>query len=75
VVERKKENGKKYLAGEIDLGILGRKQAYLFKNTNREKDSNQPHYRLVIREGENWKEVGAFWIRESKVKEEDVDFA
>ncbi len=72
VVEEKRD-GKKYLAGEIDLGILGKKQAYLFKNTNRDKDSNQPHYRLVIREGDAWKEVGAFWIRESKPKE-DVEF-
>ncbi len=73
VVEEKKRDGKKYLAGEIDLGILGKKQAYLFKNTNRDKDSNQPHYRLVIKEGDAWKEVGAFWIRESKPKE-DTEF-
>jgi len=74
----KKGNGKKYLAGEIDFGILGRRSVYLFRNEKREKNSNQPHYRLLIKEGDEWKEVGAFWIRESKPKEpeeEEFDFS
>jgi len=61
---------KKYLAGYLDFGVLGRREAYLFKNEKKEKE-NQPSFRLVIKEGDNWKEVGAFWIRESKPKEED----
>ncbi len=72
----KKEGVKKYLAGVVDLGILGKREAYLFKNDKREK-KEQPAYRLVIREGESWKECGAFWVRESKpkVEEEEIDFS
>jgi uncharacterized protein (DUF736 family) len=71
----RKEKGKKYLAGYLDFGILGKKEAFLFKNDRKEKD-NQPAFRLVIKEGENWKEVGAFWVREIKPKEEEevIDF-
>ncbi len=50
------KGGPKYLAGYIDLGILGRKEVYLFKNERREKD-NQPAFRLVIKEGDSWKEA------------------
>ncbi len=64
---------KKYLAGYVDFGILGKKEAYIFKNEKKEKDS-QPAFRLIIREGDNWKEVGVFWIREVKQKEEVIDF-
>ena len=74
----KKGNGRKYLAGVVDFGILGKKEAYLFKNDKREK-KEQPAYRLVIKEGDAWKEVGAFWVRESKpreeVEEEEFDFS
>ncbi len=69
--------GRKYLSGEIDFGILGKKTAYLFKNDKREK-KNQPAFRLVIKEGDSWKEVGVFWVREVRekddVEEEVVDF-
>ena len=74
----KKGNGaKKYLAGEVDFGILGKKQAYLFRNEKRDKNSNQPHYRLLIKEGDGWREVGCFWVRESKPKEteEEIDLS
>jgi uncharacterized protein (DUF736 family) len=70
-MENKKEDGRKYLAGEIDLGILGKRQAYLFKNEKRDKNSNQPHYRLVIKEEDSWKEVGAFWIKEKKEEKDE----
>ncbi len=73
----KKNGPKKYLAGVMDFGILGKREAYLFKNEKREK-KEQPAYRLVIREGESWKEVGAFWVRESKTKEveeEEIDLS
>lgn len=63
---------RKYLAGYIDFGVLGKKEAYLFKNDRREKD-NQPAFRLVIREGDSWKEVGVFWIREVKDKSQEID--
>jgi len=63
---------RKYLAGYIDFGVLGKKEAYLFKNDRREKD-NQPAFRLVIREGDSWKEVGVFWIREVKGKSQEID--
>ena len=73
-----KKEGKKYLAGFVDFGILGKKEAYLFKNEKREK-KEQPAFRLVIKEGEQWKEVGAFWVRESKpkakVEEEEIDLS
>lgn len=68
----KKGNGRKYLAGVVDLGILGRREAYLFKNEKREKDT-QPAFRLVIKEGDSWKEVGAFWVREVKQKEPEEE--
>ena len=73
-----KKEGKKYLAGFVDFGILGKKEAYLFKNEKREK-KEQPAFRLVIKEGDAWKEVGAFWVRESKpkakVEEEEIDLS
>jgi len=65
-------SSKKYLAGVIDLGILGKKEAYLFKNEKKEKDT-QPAFRLVIKEGDSWKEVGAFWVREVKQKEPEEE--
>lgn len=65
----------KYLAGYIDLGILGRKEAYLFKNDRKEKET-QPAFRLVIKENGGWKEVGAFWVKERKeAKKEDVELS
>ncbi len=54
---------KKFLSGEIDFGILGKKPAYLFKNEKREKET-QPAFRLFIRDGDEWREVGAFWVKE-----------
>ena len=60
-----KSGSKKYLAGYLDFGVLGRREAYLFKNERREKE-NHPAFRLVVKDGDQWKEVGAFWIRESK---------
>ncbi|WP_456468112.1 DUF736 family protein [Archaeoglobus sp.] len=74
--EKKKQNGRKYLAGYVDLGILGKREVYLFKNEKREKDT-QPAFRLMLKEGESWKEVGAFWVREVKErpKEEEIDMA
>jgi len=71
--EKKGGNGKKYLAGEVDFGILGKMQAYLFKNEKRDKNSNQPYYRLVIKEGDSWREVGAFWVKEVKQRDERDD--
>ncbi len=68
---RKKET-KKYLSGFIDLGILGKREAYLFKNEKREKES-QPAFRLVIKEGDSWKEVGVFWVREVKQREPEEE--
>ncbi|AIY90417.1 DUF736 family protein [Geoglobus acetivorans] len=70
--QHKQNAGKKYLAGMVDFGILGRREAYLFKNEKREKDT-QPAFRLVIREGDTWKEVGAFWVREVKQKEPEEE--
>jgi len=64
--------GKKYLSGFVDFGILGRKEAYLFKNEKREKE-NQPAFRLVIKDGDSWKEVGVFWVRESKPREPEEE--
>jgi len=73
-MKTKKSNGsRKYLAGYVDLGILGRKEAYLFKNEKREKDS-QPAFRLMIKEGDAWKEVGVFWVRETRQKETEEEF-
>jgi len=70
--EKKKQNGRKYLAGYVDFGVLGKREAYLFKNDKREKNS-QPAFRLMIKEGESWKEVGVFWVRESKPKEPEEE--
>ena len=57
----------KYLSGYVDLGVLGKRDIYVFKNDKREK--NQPHYRVYIKEnGKNgkWIEVGALWLKERK---------
>jgi uncharacterized protein (DUF736 family) len=56
---------KKYLSGYVDFGILGKKPAYLFKNEKREKE-NQPAYRLMIKDGDSWVEVGVFWVKKAK---------
>jgi len=69
---RRKE--RKFLSGEIDLGILGKKQACLFRNDNKTKD-NHPAFLLMIKDGESWREVGAFWIKKIKPKEADEDLA
>ena len=70
----KRNGNRKYLAGYVDFGVLGKREAYLFKNEKREKE-NQPAFRLMIREGDSWKEVGVFWVRERKEqKEEEFDF-
>jgi len=66
----KVKKAKKFLAGYLDFGVLGKREAFLFKNDRKEKES-QPAFRLVIKEGEAWKEVGAFWVREVKPKEEE----
>ncbi|MBE8540394.1 DUF736 family protein [Geoglobus acetivorans] len=63
---------KKYLSGYVDFGILGKREAYIFKNEKKEKDS-QPAFRLVIRDNGTWKEVGVFWVRESKPKEPEEE--
>lgn len=61
---------RKYLAGYIDFGIVGRREVYLFRNEKRE-NQKQPAFRLMIREGDSWKEVGVFWVREVKSKEDE----
>lgn len=61
--------GKKYLAGYIDLGIFGKREVCLFKNENKQS-KNSPSFRAMIRDENGWKEVGAFWIREMKAKDE-----
>lgn len=38
---------RKMMAGEIDLGILGSVKIVIFKNDNKEKDS-QPDYRIAL---------------------------
>ncbi len=67
-----KKNGRKYLAGYLDFGVLGKREAYLFKNDRREKDT-QPAFKLMIKEGDGWKEVGVFWVRESKPREPEEE--
>jgi len=62
---------RKYLAGYIDFGILGKREVFVFRNDRRE-NNKQPAFRLMIREGDSWKEVGAFWVREANSRE-DVD--
>jgi len=70
--KEKKKNGQKYLAGYVDFGVLGKREAYLFKNDKREME-NQPAFRLMIKEGEGWKEVGVFWVRERRPKGEEKE--
>lgn len=65
-------SGKKYLSGFVDFGILGRREAYLFKNEKKEK-KNQPAFRLVIKDGDSWKEVGVFWVREVKQRDPEEE--
>ncbi|MEM2191585.1 MAG: DUF736 family protein [Archaeoglobaceae archaeon] len=60
---------KKFLSGYVDFGILGRREACLFKNENKDSEK-QPGWLLFVREGESWKEVGAFWV---KVKEKEAE--
>lgn len=63
---------RKFLSGYVDFGILGKREAYIFKNEKREKES-QPSFRLMVKEGDNWKEVGVFWVREIKQKEPEEE--
>ena len=67
LVEKMKEDGRKkrkYLAGYLDFGALGRRDAFLFKNDNR-KSANHPAFRLFVKESGEWREIGAFWVKES----------
>jgi len=70
----KGEDGKKhvFLAGEINLGLLGRKRISAFKNDKKEKETH-PDWRLVMSEeitnDDGKKEYrqnacGALWLRE-----------
>ena len=68
--KRRKENTRKFLSGEIDFGILGKRQACLFRNDNKTKD-NHPAFLLMIKDGESWREVGAFWVKELRPREEE----
>jgi len=63
---------KKFLSGWIDFGILGKREAYIFKNEKKEKE-NQPSFRLMVREGDSWKEVGVFWVRETKQRDPEEE--
>ncbi|MEM0503323.1 MAG: DUF736 family protein [Archaeoglobaceae archaeon] len=65
-----KEKVRKYLSGYVEFGILGRREICIFKNEGRESDK-QPSFRIFVKEGEAWKEVGALWTRELKEKEGD----
>jgi len=65
----KNVGGKRYLAGYIDLGILGKQEMYLFKNENKQS-KNSPSFRAIVKDGDGWKEVGVFWIREMRAKDE-----
>ena len=70
----KKKSGndaKKYFSGYLDFGILGKKEICVFGN-NGKKSDKQPSFRIFVKEGEAWKEVGALWIRERKEKEGDA---
>lgn len=64
-----KSKSQKYLAGYIDMGIFGKKEVYLFKNRNKGAD-NVPAFRAMVKENGDWKEIGAFWVREKKSKNE-----
>lgn len=63
------EIGEKYLNGNIDLGALGKVQIKVFKNEKKEKD-NQPDFRIVVKDGDNLKSVGALWTTEKKEAKE-----
>ena len=60
----------KYLAGHIDLGLLGKVEILIFRNKRREKKT-QPAYRVFIKDGESLKEVGALWVREKEKEGEE----
>ena len=65
-------SSKKFLSGFVDFGILGKREAYIFKNEKKEKES-QPSFRLMVRDNGTWKEVGVFWVREVKQKEPEEE--
>ncbi|MEM5824201.1 MAG: hypothetical protein QXE98_05630 [Archaeoglobaceae archaeon] len=64
-----KPSTKKFLSGYVDFGILGRREACLFRNESRDSEK-QPGWLLFVKEGESWKEVEAFWV---KVKEKEAE--
>lgn len=74
--EEKKDAGsklvkKRYLSGYIDLGILGKKEIYIFKNEDRQEEK-QPDFRIFIKE-DSWIEVGALWVKEFKSEKNKAD--
>lgn len=45
--KNKKENGKSFLTGKLDLGALGTVDIAVFTNEKRKKD-DQPDYRICL---------------------------
>ena len=62
--------GEKYLSGEIDNGLNGRKRVVVFSNKNKEKDTH-PDFKVFVdpnpeSEDSSLKEVGVLWQNEKK---------
>lgn len=72
------EKGEKYLSGEIDLGVNGKKRILVFANKNKEKQTH-PDFNLFVDDepesnDSNLKGVGALWKQEKKEKTKTGDY-
>jgi len=66
------KKGDKYLSGYLNFGVMGKRRVMIFKNENR-KNENSPTHRIVVREGEDLKNVGVLWTQEKKEEKENTD--
>lgn len=62
--------GDKYLNGNIDFGAMGKQKLMILPNEK--KEGRQPDHYAYIKDGEDLKRVGAFWVNKKK-GDSDVD--
>lgn len=63
------EAGEKYLAGDIDLGLIGKQRVLVLPNENKEK-SKQPDHYVYVKKDDGLDRVGAMWINTKREAEE-----
>jgi len=58
--------GEKYLAGDVELGLLGKQRVLVLPNERKEKSSHPDHYIYVKSSDGELIKVGALWNNTKK---------